>query len=110
MLLAKGEELARLHRTLLPLEEVDFGAEGFGARILPYRSVVAGGDSLEFVVEVRNPFRRPSTLRVDLVVPDGLDGSTRAIERRGRGARRGHRALHGRPGPGRGDAPGWRRT
>lgn len=44
MLLAKGEELARLHRALLPLDEVDFGAEGFGARILPYRSVVVNGE------------------------------------------------------------------
>lgn len=71
MLLAKGEELARLHRTLLPLDEVDFGAEGVGARILPYRSTVAAGDSIELDVEVRNPFRQPSRLRVDLVAPDG---------------------------------------
>lgn len=71
MLLVKGEELARLHRTLLPLEEVDFGAEGFGARVLPYRSAVTGGESLEFEVEVRNPFRQRTVLRVDLVVPEG---------------------------------------
>jgi hypothetical protein len=71
MLLAKGEELARLHRTLLPLDEVDFGAEGFGARVLPYRSAVTGGESQEFEVEVRNPFRRRTTLRVDLVAPEG---------------------------------------
>ncbi|GAA4573825.1 hypothetical protein GCM10023176_39580 [Micromonospora coerulea] len=70
-LLAKGEELARLHRALLPLDEVDFGAEGFGARILPYRSVVTGGEKLQLEVEVRNPFRRPSDLRVDLVAPHG---------------------------------------
>jgi glyoxylase-like metal-dependent hydrolase (beta-lactamase superfamily II) len=71
MLLAKGEELARLHRALLPLDEVDFGAEGFGARILPYRSEVAGGESGEFEVVVLNPFRRRCELRVDRVVPDG---------------------------------------
>jgi glyoxylase-like metal-dependent hydrolase (beta-lactamase superfamily II) len=71
MLLDKGEELARLHRALLPLDEVDFGAEGFGARVMPYRSAVEGGESLEFEVEVLNPFRNRTTLRVDLVVPDG---------------------------------------
>jgi glyoxylase-like metal-dependent hydrolase (beta-lactamase superfamily II) len=71
MLLAKGEELARLHRTLLPLDEVDFGAEGFGARVLPYRSAVAGGQSLRLGVEVRNPYRTSCPLRVRLVAPDG---------------------------------------
>jgi glyoxylase-like metal-dependent hydrolase (beta-lactamase superfamily II) len=70
-LLAKGEELARLHRTLLPLSEVDFGAEGFGARILPYRSVAKAGEPRRFEVEVRNPFRRRCALRVDLHAPDG---------------------------------------
>jgi glyoxylase-like metal-dependent hydrolase (beta-lactamase superfamily II) len=69
MLLAKGEELARLHRTLLPLSEVDFGAEGFGARVHPYRSVVADGENLQLEVEVRNPFRHRSVLCVDLVAP-----------------------------------------
>lgn len=71
MLLARGEELASLHRRLLPLDEVDFGLEGFGARVVPYRPVAAGGASLPLEVEVRNPFRRGSLLRVDLVVPDG---------------------------------------
>jgi glyoxylase-like metal-dependent hydrolase (beta-lactamase superfamily II) len=71
MLLAKGEELARLHRSLLPLDEVDFGAEGFGARVHPYRSVVGGGEAQPLEVEVRNPFRHPCVLRVDLVVPGG---------------------------------------
>jgi glyoxylase-like metal-dependent hydrolase (beta-lactamase superfamily II) len=71
MLLAKGEELARLHRDLLPLDEVDFGAEGFGARILPYRAVLRDGEHLDLDVEVRNPLRERCRLRVDLVVPAG---------------------------------------
>jgi hypothetical protein len=71
MLLSKGEELGRLHRSLLPLDEVDFGAEGFGARIQPYRSVLADGESLDVEVEVRNPLRRACRLRVDLVAPAG---------------------------------------
>ncbi|MEV0330730.1 MBL fold metallo-hydrolase [Micromonospora echinospora] len=80
MLLARGEELARLHRTLLPLDEVDFGAEGFGARIMPYRSVTTGGTALTFEVEVRNPFRRRSPLRVDLMAPDGWKVTPRQRE------------------------------
>ncbi|GAA4493902.1 hypothetical protein GCM10023191_032150 [Actinoallomurus oryzae] len=87
MLLAKGEELARLHRALLPLDEVDFGAEGFGARILPYRSVVAGGESQELEVEVVNPFRQRCELRVDLVAPAGwrVTPASRVVEAEGRG-------------------------
>jgi glyoxylase-like metal-dependent hydrolase (beta-lactamase superfamily II) len=75
MLLAKGEDLARLHRALLPLDEVDFGSEGFGARILPYRSAVTGGETMQLKVEVRNPFRRRCDLHVDLVVPAGWRAS-----------------------------------
>ena len=87
MLLAKGEELARLHRALLPLDEADFGAEGFGARILPYQSAVAGGESQEFEVEVVNPFRQRCELRVDLVVPEGWRAgpASRTVEVEGNG-------------------------
>ncbi|GIG90711.1 MBL fold metallo-hydrolase [Plantactinospora endophytica] len=80
MLLARGEELARLHRALLPLDEVDFGAEGFGARILPYRSLTTAGEPLTLEVEVRNPFRHRCGLRVDLVVPDGWRATPRHRE------------------------------
>jgi hypothetical protein len=71
MLAERGETLARIHRQLLPLDEVDFGAEGFGARIEPYRSVVADGGPLELSVHVRNPFSREAEARVELVAPAG---------------------------------------
>jgi glyoxylase-like metal-dependent hydrolase (beta-lactamase superfamily II) len=70
-LLVDGRRLAELHRELLPLEDVDFGAEGFGARIEPYRSIVQNGNPLEFDVAVRNPFDRPAVATVRLVIPDG---------------------------------------
>lgn len=70
MLLEKGQELARLHRELLP-REVDFGAEGFGARISPYRSVLAPGGRTRLEVEVLNPFPEPAEAWARLVVPDG---------------------------------------
>jgi glyoxylase-like metal-dependent hydrolase (beta-lactamase superfamily II) len=69
-LLADGRRLAELHRALLPVEDVDFGAGGFGARIEPYRSTVRGGEELDIDVTVRNPFRSPDTATVRLVVPD----------------------------------------
>jgi glyoxylase-like metal-dependent hydrolase (beta-lactamase superfamily II) len=70
-LLVDGRRLAELHRELLPLEDVDFGAEGFGARIEPYRATVAAGAALELDVTIRNPFDRDDTALVRLVVPEG---------------------------------------
>lgn len=67
----RGEDLDRLHRELLPLESIDFGAEGFGARLEPYQARVAGGEPLELSVEVRNPYPRSAEASVRLVVPAG---------------------------------------
>jgi hypothetical protein len=68
-LLEAGRELARLHRELLPLDQVDFGAGGFGARIEPYRSEVAPGAVIDAEVVVRNPFPVADEACVAIVVP-----------------------------------------
>jgi glyoxylase-like metal-dependent hydrolase (beta-lactamase superfamily II) len=70
-LLADGRRLAALHRELLPLDEVDFGAEGFGARIEPYRSTVGLGGIVPLAVALRNPFASQADAEVRLRVPDG---------------------------------------
>jgi glyoxylase-like metal-dependent hydrolase (beta-lactamase superfamily II) len=70
-LLHAGTELARLHRELLPLETVDFGLGGFGARIEPYRSDVGPGGLVELEVAIRNPLPRSADACVRLVVPSG---------------------------------------
>ncbi len=70
-LLFNGKRLAKLHRDLLPVDEVDFGAGGFGARIEPYRSTVRSGEELDLEVTVRNPFRRAALASVRLVIPNG---------------------------------------
>ena len=72
-LLADGRRLAELHRRLLPVDDVDFGAEGFGARIEPYRSSVRAGDNLDLDVAVRNPFDRDAVATVRIVVPAGWE-------------------------------------
>ena len=79
-LLADGRRLAELHRRILPVEEVDFGAEGFGARIEPYRSSVRAGDHLDFDVAVRNPFDREAVAIVRFVAPAGWDVTHRLEE------------------------------
>ena len=68
-LLEDGRRLAALHRRLLPLDEFDLGAEGFAARITPYRSRVARGETVELQVELVNPFPRRGTAEVRLVAP-----------------------------------------
>ncbi|WP_329459175.1 MBL fold metallo-hydrolase [Streptomyces sp. NBC_01497] len=70
MLLAQGTRLAELHRAVLP-RGVDFGAEGFGARITPYRSAARPGGTVRMSVEVRNPFPRPEQAVLSLVAPPG---------------------------------------
>jgi glyoxylase-like metal-dependent hydrolase (beta-lactamase superfamily II) len=70
-LLDTGRELARLHRLLLPLDRVDFGAEGIGVRIEPYRSVVSGGATTTFQATVRNPFGRAAQVVARAIVPPG---------------------------------------
>jgi glyoxylase-like metal-dependent hydrolase (beta-lactamase superfamily II) len=72
---ADGKRLAELHRELLPLDEVDFGAEGFGARMVPYRSTVSSGETVELAVEVLNPFDRAEVARVRLALPSGWSAS-----------------------------------
>jgi glyoxylase-like metal-dependent hydrolase (beta-lactamase superfamily II) len=79
-LLADGRELERLHRELLPLADVDFGAEGFGARISPYRAAAAAGGTIELHVQVRNPFGRDDVARVRLVLPDGWQSEPDELE------------------------------
>jgi glyoxylase-like metal-dependent hydrolase (beta-lactamase superfamily II) len=72
-----AQRLVELHRELVP--EESFGVEGFGARIEPYRA--APGETT-FTVAVRNPFDRPETARVRLVVPDTwrVDPAERELE------------------------------
>jgi glyoxylase-like metal-dependent hydrolase (beta-lactamase superfamily II) len=68
---ARGAQLERLHRDLLPLDEVDFGAEGVGAWIRPYRSEIRSGEELVLAVEVLDPFPRAAEAHVSLAVPPG---------------------------------------
>ncbi|QHW33661.1 MBL fold metallo-hydrolase [Paenibacillus rhizovicinus] len=67
----RGEALARMHRELLPLEQLDYGAEGFGARIVPYQSETRSGETVTLEIEVRNPLSRDALVEVDLLLPSG---------------------------------------
>jgi hypothetical protein len=73
-LMEAGTALAELHRELLPLDVVDFGTEGFGARIEPYRSELRIGEAVALRVFVRNPFHRDAEACVTLALPEGWTG------------------------------------
>jgi hypothetical protein len=70
-LATRGRMLERLHQELLPLEDVNFEAEGFGAWIGPYQSRIADGGRGLFNVAIRNPFDRHEDACVEVVVPAG---------------------------------------
>jgi glyoxylase-like metal-dependent hydrolase (beta-lactamase superfamily II) len=86
MLATRGRMLDEIHRSLLPLEEVDLGLEGFAARIEPYRAEVAPGAGLELEVWVRNPYPEEEEITVTMEVPDGwaADPATRRLPLAGR--------------------------
>ncbi len=71
MLETRGRMFADLHRSILPMDDVDLGLEGFAARIEPYRSTVAAGAAVELDVWVRNPFPGDAEASIELVLPPG---------------------------------------
>ncbi len=66
-----GEQVAQLHRDLLPAEAYDLGTDGVIARIEPYYCRVRMGEPLRFRVMLRNPFGNPRTAVLRLVTPVG---------------------------------------
>lgn len=67
----QADELAQLHRDLLPLEELDVGSDTVLARISPYFSELARETPARFTVTVRNPLPVEQDAVVRLVVPVG---------------------------------------
>ncbi|MBS4205208.1 MBL fold metallo-hydrolase [Lederbergia citrea] len=66
----KGKNLEELHRDLLPLETIDFGANGFGATIEPYQSIVEAGESFSITVEIKNPFQDEHMVTGTIITPN----------------------------------------
>jgi glyoxylase-like metal-dependent hydrolase (beta-lactamase superfamily II) len=67
-----AEALDRLHRELLP-EDIDLGVEGFLARITPYQVTARAGETIEFDIEIRNPFPRPEEAVIRVAAPRGWE-------------------------------------
>ena len=69
-LAALGNELARLHEELLP-HTPELGTEGFLARLDPYQATIHKGQSVEYAVEIVNPFDHAAEAVVEVVAPKG---------------------------------------
>jgi len=67
----KGKELEQLHRDLLPLNQLDLGAEGFGAIIHPYQTEVYSGKIFSVTVEIKNPFYEEKEVFAKMISPTG---------------------------------------
>jgi glyoxylase-like metal-dependent hydrolase (beta-lactamase superfamily II) len=67
----QGAKIETWHRELLPPEIRGFGADGIGARLQPYFSVIAGGAPVSFEAEILNPFDRDSIAKARVVAPPG---------------------------------------
>lgn len=75
MLTVEAEELIDIHHELLPLDELDLGADGVLARVLPYRSAIAAGADYPMTVQVRNPHPRRARALMRMVLPVGWRAS-----------------------------------
>jgi hypothetical protein len=66
-----GWDLIELHNALLPLDELDLGADGVLARIEPYRRTAEAGKTVRYAITVRNPHATPADATLRLVLPSG---------------------------------------
>lgn len=70
-LLDAGHGLDETHAALLPLDELDLGADGVLARLVPYRASAPAGSVLRYTAELRNPHRSAAEAVVRPVLPPG---------------------------------------
>ncbi|MCU1443779.1 MAG: hypothetical protein JWQ59_1929 [Cryobacterium sp.] len=72
-----GDDLIEMHEALLPLDELDLGADGVMARLTPYRSQVPAGASFQLSATVRNPYDEPAEATLRPVLPAGWSAEAR---------------------------------
>jgi glyoxylase-like metal-dependent hydrolase (beta-lactamase superfamily II) len=70
-LLQAGANLDELHHALLPLDELDLGADGVLCRLAPYRAAAVPGGMLTYRATVRNPHAHEADAVLTPVLPEG---------------------------------------
>ncbi|GAA0899415.1 hypothetical protein GCM10009557_75280 [Virgisporangium ochraceum] len=68
---AVGDDQVRIHRDLLPLDDLDIALDGGAARIAPYYSRVEAGSTTRYRITVSNPRRTVQKAVLRLVLPVG---------------------------------------
>jgi glyoxylase-like metal-dependent hydrolase (beta-lactamase superfamily II) len=76
----RGSTLERIHQELLPLEDVDYEADGMGAWIEPYQATLIGTTDGRFRATARNPFGRDAVVSMEVVVPAGWTATPTRVE------------------------------
>ncbi len=79
LLAQRGQRIAELHKTLLPLDQMDLGMEGFAARITPYNVTILPGTTRTIAVEVRNPLPQAAQIQITPVLPTGFTSQPAAV-------------------------------
>lgn len=75
----KGTTLEKLHHDLLPLDDFNFGAEGFGVTIDPYQIFGVPGSDLEIAIDVTNPFSDTQKASLDLILPIDWEAENKTL-------------------------------
>ena len=75
-----GEDLIDMHHALLPLDELDLGADGVLARISPYRRSTPVDSTVQFTVTVRNPHADVARASIRPVIPAGWRGEPELLD------------------------------
>jgi hypothetical protein len=66
-----GDDLDEIHEALLPLDELDLGADGVLCRVAPYRAAAGSGSELTYNATVRNPHATAAEAVLVPVLPEG---------------------------------------
>ena len=66
-----GDDQVRIHRDLLPLDDLDIALDGGVARIAPYYARVETGATVHYRIAVTNPQRSVQKAELRLVLPVG---------------------------------------
>jgi glyoxylase-like metal-dependent hydrolase (beta-lactamase superfamily II) len=74
-----GYDLDEMHEALMPLDELDLGADTVLCRLTPYRSAVTVGESLVLTATVRNPHPTAAQVVLRPVVPAGWSSDEDAV-------------------------------
>jgi hypothetical protein len=74
-----GYDLDETHEALLPLDELDLGADTVLCRLTPYRSAVTAGQRIVLTATVRNPHRVAARAVLRPVVPAGWTSDEDAV-------------------------------